>query len=903
MKKQTVEELKGKYSLLEEVSKVVQLTRKGNEHWGCCPFHGENTPSFKVSEKSGKFKCFGCGKNGDVIDFMREINGIDLLDCGTSENSVLSDINKAASDIFRQCLLDDAIGAEAARYLKERGVSAEIAEKYQIGFAPDDWEFVSSRLIKMFNAEDIITAGLSAKKKGGLGLYDKFRGRIMFPVISQSGLVLGFSGRSINGSTAKYLNSSDSNIFNKKKSLLGLRQASGEIRKADSVVIVEGNFDMVSLSAAGVGNVISTLGTALTADHINYLKKRCSKGVIFFDGDEAGRKASLSAAKLCFSKQFDVSVASASAGEDPDSLVSKGGAESIGKVIADARPSFEYIIDCLVKEFGTTVSGAAKAAQEAMEVANSVESQVGRQVAQKAVCDRFGVPFAGAEQSQCAGENSGEGELSKVEQFAIFFPEYRGLIPLNMGGVRLAKICKSNSVDELGGEFSGEDRRIISEQLMNGCPFEECEVDIKSKDDIIDFISADRDLISLTLPSSVIYPGGLIDLGMRGLSSPGLPKQWQFSFPVVCSVIGAVVCDKISAAGVIPNSYAVRLAVSGGGKSEIDKRVQEVMVRHGLDGILGPQKFASGPAVISNLMNKPNMLCFLDEVTGYLARNGRGERELNGMTNVLLELYGQSGSVRGYESVYSNKDDNKKIDWFSFSFVGNCTPNVFKAIDQDSIGSGLVSRIDFFCYLGRLQKRGVWRGYNEDLLKFGEALSFLSRRSVKSDEGSKINELSLEQVSKRLDQLEDEIFELIGSDYKNNSIVALYNKIFKDALRYSMIHHAATQPLHCLYDPIEPESMEWGIAVAKELAKWKANKLVNNLNYGEFDADCAVFLEALRAANSRYLAGKEGRPNRKTISAKRRATRNWPSIRWEQIIDSLSKNGDIRVDGDYYFPL
>ena len=258
-----IEELKAGYSLVEEVRKTVKLTKRGNEWFGLCPFHSEDTPSFKVSETTGKFHCFGCGKKGDVIDWLREIEGNDLLAGGNDDDS-LSDIFKDALALYKKSLLHD--GAPC-KYIDDRKIPGYIADKFQLGYAPDNWNFISNALEKNYSVDELVNSGLSVKRKNGNGIFDAFRNRIVFPVFTSGGALAGFSCRTISeNEPVKYLNSKKTSLYKKDELLFGLNIARFAIAESKTAIVVEGNFDVLSMHTKGKANTVSPCGTALTSN-------------------------------------------------------------------------------------------------------------------------------------------------------------------------------------------------------------------------------------------------------------------------------------------------------------------------------------------------------------------------------------------------------------------------------------------------------------------------------------------------------------------------------------------------------------------------------------------------------------------------------------------------------------
>jgi DNA primase catalytic core len=882
-----IEKLKARYDLVEEVSKTVKLTKRGNEWFGLCPFHSEDTPSFKVNGATGKFHCFGCGKKGDVIDWLRDIEGKDLL-AGNNDDSHSNMLNDAL-ELYTKMLL---AGGAQYKYINDRKIPDHIVDKFQLGYAPNRWDFIATSLGRRYSQEELVKEGLCVKRNNGSGVFDAFRNRIVFPVFTGRGILAGFSCRTIAGDDpAKYLNSKKTSLYKKDELLYGLHLAKNAIVATKTAIIVEGNFDVLSMHAKGKVNTVSPCGTALTEKHIKQLAKITNSITILYDGDEAGKNASIKLAVMCLNMGLKCRIASLPYGEDPASYIQKG--NNIDLILSSSVGSVDYLCNMLTFDCNSAddkINAIAKIDSFLAENANKDVAEI-----IKGECRKI-LGIDAVESGKVEYPES----INALDRFALFFPEYREIIRPHASTELLKGICRATAEYDIDARFRG----ITDKEIAIGNCFAEPEYELKSFADVIDFISDDSsDSKTIKIPLDIVRGGGLIDLGLDGLLCDGLPKQWQLSLPAVLATIGAAVCPCISAAGVTPNLYACRIATSGGGKSDIDRAIREVLFDVGAYGFIGPEKFASGSAIINTLQKQNNMLSFLDEVTAYLSSRKGADREMHGIVKDFLELYWQSGSKLGYRNVYASSENNKSLDWFSFSFVGNATPNLLEYLTQDSIGSGLIARTDIFCFLDRPRPRGLWKGPNKKLEQFAQGIYHLNQRQKKNDKGVICPiELSTELIESTLLQVEEITLAKVGDDYKNNTVQALYNKIFKAAIKYALIHHAANKELYNLYTPIELESIEWGIKISEALADWKVKKLIPSINYGEFDNDCQVFLDGLAACWKRKLAGKEGNPTKKGIASKRRAARNWPPQRWSMIIEALVDTGDIRIDGDYILP-
>ena len=370
--------------IVQVVGEVVELKRAGNRFTGLCPFHNEKTPSFTVNPQGQFFHCFGCGQHGDVFAFMMQYHRMDFPEALKTlaqkygieiaerqltpaeqhqlrQREALYEANEVAAVAYQQCLRHPKMGKVARLYLEQRGVPAAIVERYRLGFAPDPeqagWSYLTDQLLgKGMTAEVLEKAGLAVGKERG-GHYDRFRSRIMFPIVDMTGRVVAFGGRILGEGKPKYMNSPESPIFDKGRLLFGLHQHRESIRKERRALVVEGNFDLLLLAVHGITHVVAPLGTALTRDHIHTLRGYGSEAVLLFDADAAGLKAAMRSIPFFLAEQVDGRVALLPDGHDPDSYVRAEGADAIAALVNGARPLAEFAFDTLVREHGLTLAG------------------------------------------------------------------------------------------------------------------------------------------------------------------------------------------------------------------------------------------------------------------------------------------------------------------------------------------------------------------------------------------------------------------------------------------------------------------------------------------------------------------------------------------------------------------
>ena len=410
-----ISEIRQRADIVAVIGRHVQLRKAGQNHKGLCPFHQEKSPSFNVNAAKGFFYCFGCQKKGDVFTFVMEVEGKSFLEAAESlaqiagvtlpersedpaerramaearsEKTRMFQVNAQAAGFFRQKLLD-AGGAAGRAYLAERGVSGEIAERFQLGYAPDAWGelagFLQAQGAPMQLAESL---GLVATRQRAGGFYDRFRHRLVCPVVLATGEVVGFSARALAGAQvtavaggeppAKYINSPESPVYRKSKLLYGLHQAREGMRQRGRAVLVEGNFDVVSLHQAGITETVAPLGTALTEDQVDMLRRLAEKVVLLYDGDRAGRAATLKALRLLVAAGVDVGIVELPMGEDPDSFARGRGAEALAALFEKPRPAIEYFIEHVWSSTDRSSAAYSAAMHEAAALLPAVKDELRR---------------------------------------------------------------------------------------------------------------------------------------------------------------------------------------------------------------------------------------------------------------------------------------------------------------------------------------------------------------------------------------------------------------------------------------------------------------------------------------------------------------------------------------------
>lgn len=369
---ETIEEIRNKVDIVDIISEYVQLKKQGRHYFGLCPFHGEKTPSFSVSAEKQIYHCFGCGAGGNVFSFLMNIENYSFIEAITSlaeklhidlpinnDANHFSEKSQDYAEMFRahdllqkfyhHFLVNTKEGSEAIQYLHKRGFTEEIINRFHIGYAPNSWNVASRFLDKRgFNLYEMTKAGLVARRESDGEYFDRFRNRIMFPIWDNQGRTIGFGGRILYEGEPKYLNSPETRIFNKSKTLYGLHLARPEIRKKQQVILFEGYVDVISAWRAGVANGVASLGTSLTDEQANIIRRNADNVIICYDSDNAGINAAYRAADIMNNAGCAVRVAKMPEGYDPDDYINEFGSESFqNNVIGNSLTLMAFKIDYL----------------------------------------------------------------------------------------------------------------------------------------------------------------------------------------------------------------------------------------------------------------------------------------------------------------------------------------------------------------------------------------------------------------------------------------------------------------------------------------------------------------------------------------------------------------------------
>jgi len=351
-----VDEIRSRCNIVDVVGRVVPLKKAGSNYKGICPFHNEKTPSFVVSETKQIFTCFGCGASGDLITFVQRYYNLDFrgavemlakeyglrLDGAFRSNKdkeELYEINRQAARFFYRAMREQA--NPGYTYMKNRGISEDILNKFGIGYADEKWDSLYRFLKeKGFAEKKMLELGLISQSKGRY--YDKFRSRVIFPILNTSGKVIGFGGRIVGDGEPKYLNSQESGVFQKKFNLYGLNLTGKDIRNQDAVVLVEGYMDVVALYQSGIRNVSASLGTALTENQARLIKRYTKNVILSYDADQAGQNAALRGLDILYREGCRAKVLKVTDGKDPDEFVRKNGRKAFAELIDNAMPYGDF---------------------------------------------------------------------------------------------------------------------------------------------------------------------------------------------------------------------------------------------------------------------------------------------------------------------------------------------------------------------------------------------------------------------------------------------------------------------------------------------------------------------------------------------------------------------------------
>lgn len=412
-----ISEIRSAANILDIVSERVQLKKAGKNWIGLCPFHSEKTPSFTVSPDKQIYYCFGCGAGGNAISFLMKIEGLSFVEAlkslsvrygieipekkltpdqqkRISERERLFDVNSLACSFFRENLKSESEGKLARDYLLSRSLDVRVTDGFALGFATDSWDsllkFLRSRNVDPSYAE---MAGLAVKGKNG-SLYDRFRNRIVFPIHDVSGRITGFGGRVLDDSKPKYLNSPETRLYHKGKSLYGLSQARDACRSEGTVFIAEGYLDLIAFHQRGMVNSVATLGTALTVDQVRLLKGYATTMVLVYDSDEAGRAAAARSIDVFLKEGVDAYVLLLPDGHDPDSFLREYGQDGFKEMMATKKTVMDFYLDESLRKNGSTVAGKIKVVDDVCAILSPHPDKIERSLYARQAALKLGIDQA-----------------------------------------------------------------------------------------------------------------------------------------------------------------------------------------------------------------------------------------------------------------------------------------------------------------------------------------------------------------------------------------------------------------------------------------------------------------------------------------------------------------------------
>jgi len=473
-----IEEIRSRADIVEIVSDALLLKKNGQNYKGLCPFHSEKTPSFTVSPEKQIYHCFGCGAGGNVFKFLMEtqsipfVEAVKILASRTSitlpspersktqdkkeqERQALLKFNQLAAEYFTATLNHPQKGEKAREYLKSRHISEDSLAKYQMGWATKNWQDLITALggTNPSSLQEMAKAGLIIKKNGGSDkdYFDRFHGRVMFPLKDLYGNIIGFCGRVIDKGEPKYMNSPETPLYVKGKHLFGMDLAKAAIRKENLAILVEGHLDQVRAYQHGIHNVVATCGTALTPDQAGLIKNHSHNVVLVFDSDAAGKKAAQRGFETLLEADLITKVVQLPDGQDPDSFIHEFGGEAFLKQIQNAKPYFESYIDEIIEK-GTlqTPSGRMDVVNKVLPLLKRIKTDLERSEWIKYLWERVGIDDTALrkELKKALTQNQPKLNVLETRSSKKTRPELY-LIHLMLSDPQVArKICSQISIEE-----------------------------------------------------------------------------------------------------------------------------------------------------------------------------------------------------------------------------------------------------------------------------------------------------------------------------------------------------------------------------------------------------------------------------------------------------------------------
>jgi len=413
-----VSEIRNATDIVDIVSDMVILKKAGKNYQGLCPFHSEKTPSFSVSPEKQIFYCFGCGAGGNAFSFLMKHEGMSFpeavrtlarrvgIEVPTrdltpeekrrfSERDALLEVNRRAMAYFQHMLWKSRAGEPGRAYLERRGITQAVADAFGLGYAPKGWDHLIRSFAKKKTDPALLEkAGLTVPRKSGRGFIDRFRDRIMFPIRDIRQQVVGFGGRVMDEGMPKYLNSPETPVFSKSRTLYGVDTARAKARETGQMYLVEGYIDVISLYQAGITNTVATLGTALTREHVRLLKGHAGEATLVFDSDQAGVRAAARSVDIFRKENMDARILVLPEGHDPDTYILEFGAEAFQGAAQKARSVMDFMMEDAVKRHGLSIEGKVRVISELTGPLGVIEDPVARSLYVRRLAERMGVDEA-----------------------------------------------------------------------------------------------------------------------------------------------------------------------------------------------------------------------------------------------------------------------------------------------------------------------------------------------------------------------------------------------------------------------------------------------------------------------------------------------------------------------------
>lgn len=484
-----IDEIRERTDIVKVIGSLLDLKQAGRNFKALCPFHREKTPSFVVSPEKQIYRCFGCGKGGNVFGFLMEYEGISFVEAvkrlaedagvniteylrGGGHRRKLDPFYHAmefAGDYYRGNLENGKQGRYASEYLKKRGISGEITEKFKLGLAPPGWDnLYRAATAEGIDREILLKLKLVLRSRGGSGYRDYFRNRLMFPVFNVTGRTVGLAGRVLDSSEPKYLNTVESPIYSKRRILYGLNFSRDYIRKSKTTILVEGYMDLLMLWKAGFRDVCAVCGTSFTPEQSRLLARYAKRVYIINDGDRAGVKAAVRAADQLIIEGLEPRIVVLPEGEDPDSFVKEKGADALKELIRSASDYFRYLKG-LAGEGGENRFRRGQVVKHLVSTVSGIEDSVDRDLCLQDISELFDIPVGNLRQQIRKGRKSRNRKQIQINSREKAGDNEKLLFRLGLENREFAeKILKNLLEDDLEGELLRKYFQVFKEAVEDG---------------------------------------------------------------------------------------------------------------------------------------------------------------------------------------------------------------------------------------------------------------------------------------------------------------------------------------------------------------------------------------------------------------------------------------------------